>query len=88
MKSHLTRDRKPETGFPSEPTVIISKCLTSLKPSDTKTQATRCIVLERTRERCQRADPSMQVGWNTRDLLLYAVGIGAKREDLSLAFGT
>jgi hypothetical protein len=29
----------------------------------------------------------VQVGWNTRDLLLYAVGIGAKSADLSLAFG-
>lgn len=33
-------------------------------------------------------DQSVQVGWNTRDLLLYAVGIGAKSADLSLAFGT
>lgn len=31
--------------------------------------------------------PQVQVGWNTRDLLLYAVSIGAKRDDLSLAFG-
>lgn len=36
----------------------------------------------------QCADRPVQVGWNTRDLLLYAVGIGAKRTDLSLAFGT
>jgi len=30
--------------------------------------------------------PERPVGWNTRDLLLYAVGIGAKRDDFSLAF--
>ena len=28
-----------------------------------------------------------QVSWNTRDLLLYAVGIGAQKDDLALAYG-
>ena len=31
---------------------------------------------------------SGQVSWNQRDLLLYAVGIGAKKDDHSLANGT
>ncbi len=28
-----------------------------------------------------------QVAWNARDLLLYAVGIGAKKDDLALVYG-
>jgi hypothetical protein len=28
------------------------------------------------------------VSWNKRDLLLYAAGIGAKADDLSLVYGT
>ena len=52
---------------------------------DTKVQTNRYVNFENTRQ--PRTDHSVQVGWNTRDLLLYAVGIGAKHDDFSLAFG-
>jgi hypothetical protein len=31
--------------------------------------------------------PCSQVSWNKRDLLLYAVGVGAKQNDFSLVYG-
>jgi peroxisomal enoyl-CoA hydratase 2 len=31
---------------------------------------------------------NVQVTWNQRDLLLYALGIGAKKEDFGLVYGT
>lgn len=30
----------------------------------------------------------LQVSWNQRDLLTYAVGVGAKATDLSVVYGT
>ena len=36
---------------------------------------------------CHGAHSHEQVAWNTRDLLLYAVGIGAKKDDLAMVYG-
>ena len=35
----------------------------------------------------QSAPTLVQVDWNRRDLLLYAAGIGAKKDDLPLVYG-
>ena len=79
--------RRIQAKVTSVKTVITLKCLISPKQLDTEAPTGPYAGLERTQSPIPSVDESLQVGWNTRDLLLYAVGIGAKHDDLSLAFG-
>jgi hypothetical protein len=77
----------PPAKVTSVKTAIILECLTSPKQLDTEAQTGPYAELERIQSPIRSVDQPSQVGWNTRDLLLYAVGIGAKHDDLPLAFG-
>jgi hypothetical protein len=83
VQSGWTTGRSRSRPGPSFPTPHSTCPLTSLKPSATRNPTS---LYAYPRIFVNVAQLSLQVSWNQRDLLLYALGIGAKKEDFPLVY--